>query len=103
LTWVPLTAPDITRADGFAPDIDRRRRLHLLLDAYGWQGSTQEVIQAVRERALQHARGLRQAAVDGYGPAVDLVAEGVAEDFERAAAAIDADGASLLAPGLSRS
>jgi len=96
LTWTPLTAHDIALGDGFPPDTDRPRRLRLLLDAYGWQGSTQAVIHAVRERALQHARVLRQAAADGHGPAVDLVAEGVADDFERAVTVLDAETPSLL-------
>ncbi|NAZ76293.1 phosphotransferase [Kineococcus sp. T13] len=97
LTWVPLTAHDTALADGFPAGADRARRLRLLLQAYGWRGSTAAVLQAVRERALQHAHGLRQAAADGYGPAVELVAEGVADDFERAVGVLDAETASLLA------
>ena len=84
LTWVPLTARDVAAADGFAVDTDRARRLGLLLDAYGWTGTVHEVLTAVRRRALEHASGLRAAARDGYGPAVRLVAEGVADAFERA-------------------
>ncbi|MEW9266609.1 aminoglycoside phosphotransferase family protein [Kineococcus endophyticus] len=96
LSWVPLTARDTALGDGFAPDTDRPRRLCLLLDAYGWEGSTADVLDAVRERALQHAAGLRTAAADGYGPAVALVAEGVADDFERAVAELDEQTAELL-------
>ncbi len=96
LMWVPLTAHDVARGDGFPADTDRPRRLRLLLEAYGWQGSTEEVLQAVRERALQHAAGLRHAAADGYGPAVELVAEGVADDFERAVSTLDAETPRLL-------
>jgi hypothetical protein len=69
----------------------------LLLAAYGWGGSTAEVVDAVRERALQHAAGLRRAAADGYGPAVDLVAEGLADAFDRAAVELDADRETYLA------
>lgn len=96
LSWVPLTARDTALGDGFAPGTDRPRRLRLLLDAYGWEGGTAEVLDAVRERALQHAEGLRAAAADGYGPAVDLVAEGVADDFERAVAELDEQTAQFL-------
>lgn len=99
LTWVPLTARDIAIGDGFPPSTDRPRRLHLLLDAYGWQGGTGTVIDAVRERALQHAHGLRQAAADGHGPAVALVAEGVADDFERAVVELDGQVPALLRAG----
>jgi aminoglycoside phosphotransferase (APT) family kinase protein len=90
LTWVPLTARDVAVADGFPPDLDRGGRLRLLLDAYGWTGTVEEVLTAVRGRAVAHAAGLRAAADNGYGPAVALVAEGVADAFERAVAELDA-------------
>lgn len=96
LTWVPLTARDVAAADGFPRDTDRGRRLGLLLDAYGWTGSVAEVLAAVRERATEHAAGLRAAARAGYGPAVDLVAEGVADAFDRAVSELDAAGPELL-------
>lgn len=106
LTWVPLTAPDIARGDGFPPvactAAERRRRLRLLLDAYDWDGTTAAVLTAVRQRALDHAGGLRAAAANGYPPAVALVAEGVADDFERAVEQLDVDAPQLLpadAPG----
>jgi len=97
LTWVPLTARDVAAADGFplpgGTDVasERSRRLRLLLDAYGWEGTLPEVLSAVRQRAAEHADGLRQAAADGYGPAVVLVAEGVADDYERAVVELDQD------------
>jgi aminoglycoside phosphotransferase (APT) family kinase protein len=90
LTWVPLTARNVAVADGFPPDLDRGRRLRLLLDAYGWTGTIEEVLTAVRRRTVAHAAGLRAAADNGYGPAVALVAEGVADAFERAVAELDA-------------
>lgn len=90
LTWVPLTARDVAAADGFPPDADRPRRLRMLLDAYGWTGTEAEVLAAVRARAAEHAQGLRAAAAAGYQPAVELVAEGVAEAFDRAVAELDA-------------
>lgn len=91
LSWVPLTAPDVAAGDGFAPDLDRSRRLRLLLTAYGWTGGIPEVVSAARARAIEHATGLRQAARDGWPPAVELVDEGVADDFDRAAAGITAE------------
>lgn len=96
LTWVPLTARDIAVGDGFPPDIDRAGRLRMLLDAYGWTGTVAQVLEAVKQRARGHARGLRDAAEDGYGPAVALVAEGVADDFDRAADELDAATDQLL-------
>jgi Phosphotransferase enzyme family len=96
LTWVPLTARDVAAADGFSPDVERPHRLRLLLDAYAWAGSRREVLAAVRQRALEHAAGLRAAADAGYGPAAALVAEGVADAFDRAVAELDASMEDLL-------
>jgi hypothetical protein len=99
LTWVPLTARDVAAADGFPPDVDRAGRLRLVLEAYEWTGTLGEVLAAVRLRAVEHATGLRRAAAAGYGPAAALVAEGVAEDFDRAAAELDASMGDLLHEG----
>ncbi|WP_432523084.1 hypothetical protein, partial [Kineococcus sp. SYSU DK006] len=89
LQRVPLTAAHVAAADGWPAGTDRRHRLRVLLEAYGWTGTTAQVLDAVRERAREHADGLRAAAADGWAPAVALVAEGVAEgvaDDEQAAA-----------------
>ncbi|WP_432489181.1 aminoglycoside phosphotransferase family protein [Kineococcus sp. SYSU DK018] len=100
LTWVPLTAHDVAAADGFTPEHDivehRGRRLHLLLEAYRWDGGVPAVLDAVRERALEHAEGLRAAAAGGYAPAIALLAEGVADDFERAIRQLATDTPHLL-------
>jgi hypothetical protein len=96
LTWVPLTSREVATADGFPPHDDRSRRLRLLLDAYGWSGTVREVLSAVRQRALEHGAGLRSAADAGYGPAAALVAEGVADAFDRAVAELDASMESLV-------
>jgi hypothetical protein len=97
LTWVPLTSRAVAVADGFSPDVDRSHRLRVLLDAYGWAGGIGEVLAAVRRRALEHAGGLRAAAAAGYGPAAALVAEGVADAFDRGVAELDASTEELLA------
>ena len=97
LSWVPLTARDVAAADGYPPNLDRPRRLRLILDAYGWTGSIADVLAAVRQRALDHAAGLRAAADSGYGPAAELAAEGVADAFDRAVAELDTSMPDLLA------
>jgi len=96
LTWVPLTAREVAVADGFPPDVDRAGRLRLLLEAYQWAGTVEEALAAVRLRALEHATGLRAAADTGYGPAAALVAEGVADAFDRAVTELDASMEELL-------
>lgn len=97
LTWVPLTARDVAIQDGFPSDLNRASRLRLLLEAYAWRGSVDDVLVAVRLRAIEHASGLRAAARAGYEPAVRLVAEGAAEAFDRAVVQLDADRTTLLA------
>jgi Phosphotransferase enzyme family len=96
LTWVPLTARDVAIADGFPSDVDRAGRLRMLLEAYQWAGTIEEALAAVRLRALEHATGLRAAADAGYRPAAALVAEGVADDFDRAVTELDASMEELL-------
>jgi len=96
LTWVPLTARAVAAADGFPPDGRRSHRLRLLLDAYRWEGGLSEVLAAVRQRALEHAAELRAAADAGYRPAAALVAEGVADAFDRAVAELDESMEDLL-------
>ncbi|HEY9378178.1 MAG TPA: phosphotransferase [Jiangellaceae bacterium] len=96
LTWVPLTARDVAVADGFPSDVNRAGRLRLLLEAYEWTGTVEEALAAVRLRALEHATGLRAAAGAGYGPAAALVAEGVAEAFDRSVTELDASMEELL-------
>jgi hypothetical protein len=57
LLWVPLTAPDAGQQSGSHDLSDRSRRLHLLLDAYGYD-SDRAAFGAVIVR-----RGRRQAGV----------------------------------------
>lgn len=97
LTWVPLTASEVATEDGFPPELDRPRRLRLLLDAYAWTGTVAEVLAAVRQRTIDHASGLRTAAQAGYQPAIRLVAEGVPDAFDRAVVELDTAWNELLA------
>jgi hypothetical protein len=62
----------------------------MLLDAYSWTGTLEQVLTAVRGRAVAHAADRRAAADNGSGPAVALLADGVADAFERALAEPDA-------------
>ena len=43
LTWVPLQTRDVVERTGFTAFDDRSRRLHLLLDAYGYDGDRSDV------------------------------------------------------------
>ncbi|MEU4243544.1 phosphotransferase [Actinoplanes sp. NPDC026619] len=60
LPWVPLSAPD-----GDADLPGRRRRLHLLLDAYGYDGDRHAFAEVVPQRARRQAGVIRRMAAAG--------------------------------------
>jgi hypothetical protein len=68
---------------GFPPSLDRRRRLHLVLDAYGYDGDRSAFAGAVIGRTTRHAEVIRQLAADGNPVFVAMLP--VAENFDRAA------------------
>lgn len=92
-SWVPLHARDVTVAGGFTRFAERPRRLRLLLDAYGYDGSTAELLDAVRARIADHVAELRRLAGSGDPP---LVRDGVAAELERALDELDRDRGDLL-------
>lgn len=62
LTWVPLLAPPFAAALGFSAGDQRSRRLHRLLDAYGYQGDRRQFAQDVTARAELQAAMIRRVA-----------------------------------------
>jgi hypothetical protein len=62
LTWVPLHARRVVEAQGFTAFDDRSRRLHLLLDAYGYNGDRTAFGAAVAARARLNADAIRRIA-----------------------------------------
>jgi hypothetical protein len=87
LLWVPLLAEGSAWPVAARPVEDRRRRLHLLLDAYGLDGDRQSFRSAVATRARINAELTRRLAAGG-DPAYRAIA-GQADDLDRTAAAID--------------
>jgi hypothetical protein len=65
LTWVPLLTAEISRAVGFIDEADRRRRLHLLLDAYGYDGERTAIRDAILGRVERNVAVIRQFADGG--------------------------------------
>ncbi|MFG3258699.1 phosphotransferase [Streptomyces sp. NPDC048172] len=88
LTWVPLQARGLAERTGFTAFEDRSRRLHLLLDSYGYEGDRTAFGTAVTARARMHADvvdRLAAAGEPGYtrpGP--------IAADLRRAADEVEA-------------
>jgi hypothetical protein len=88
LTWVPLASP----RDGTPlSDPDRRersRRLHLLLDAYGYDGDRSVFGAVVPQRARRQAGVIRQMA--GAGDPASIALMPIAELLERSAIDVEA-------------
>jgi hypothetical protein len=62
LWWVPLCPPSAVEPLGFHDFDGRSRRLHLLLDAYGYDGDRQGFGAVVVQRARRQAAAIRQMA-----------------------------------------
>src|SRR3989442_1589027 len=67
LTWVPLLTAGIAEPAGFGDAADRRRRFHLLLDAYGYTGDRTAIRDAIIGRVERNVAMIRQFA-DGGEP-----------------------------------
>ncbi|WP_328475229.1 aminoglycoside phosphotransferase family protein [Actinoplanes sp. NBC_00393] len=67
LTWVPLLTARIAEPAGFPDPADRSRRLHLLLDAYGYTGDRTAIREAMLGRVERNVAVIRQLA-DGGEP-----------------------------------
>jgi hypothetical protein len=88
LWWVPLCPPGAAEQLGF-PGVDGRcRRLHLLLDAYGYDADRQGFGAVIVQRARGQAAAIRRMA-DSEDPAATRVLF-VADYFEWAASDVEA-------------
>ena len=67
LTWVPLLTTRLAESVGFTDPTDRPRRLHLLLDAYGYAGDRTAIRDALIGRVERNVAMIRQLA-DGGQP-----------------------------------
>ena len=65
LTWVPLLTAEIARGAGFGDPAGRRRRFHLLLDAYGYAGDRTAIRDAITGRVERNVAMIRQFAGGG--------------------------------------
>ncbi len=94
-SWTPLHARDAAAEGGFTRFAERPHRLRMLLDAYGYGGSTVELLDAVRVRITDHVAELRRLAAAGDPPFARLVRDGAAAALERAVDELDRDRADL--------
>ena len=94
-SWVPLHARHVVRREGFTEFEARRNRLRVLLNAYGWNGTAAEIIDAVVARVEAHIEDVHRLATTDPLFA-RLVREGVIHDLTTALAELDTDKAALL-------
>jgi hypothetical protein len=80
--WVPLYSDAMCVAIGADPPPDRRERLLLLCESYGWH-SPALLLEAVRNRQREHYEGMKQLAETGDPIWVRLWDEGHAEGILR--------------------
>jgi hypothetical protein len=73
LWWVPLCPPNIAEGIGFHKTDDRSRRLHLFLDAYGYDGDRRAFGATVVQRARRQA-GVMRAMAPGAGALILSIA-----------------------------
>jgi Ser/Thr protein kinase RdoA (MazF antagonist) len=87
LMWVPLLAPGSAWPIASRPVEERYRRLHLLLDAYGYDDDRSALRAAVVTRARRNAEVTRRLA-DGGDPVFEAL-RNQAADLDRSAQQVD--------------
>ncbi|MFW3173085.1 phosphotransferase [Geodermatophilus sp. CPCC 206100] len=96
LMWVPLLAPGSAWPNADTPAGDPRRRLHALLDAYGFDGDRRAFGAVVATRARVNAEVVRRLA--GGGDPVFVALRRQADDLERSARRVEELPASFWSP-----
>jgi len=87
LMWVPLYAPSAGEQLGFHDLEDRSRRLHLLLDAYGYGSDRHAFGSVIVQRARRQASVIRGMADAGDRASIALVP--IAGHLERSASHVE--------------
>ncbi len=90
-SWVPLHSRAVVEAEGFRDFAARPTRLRLLLDAYGWTGPMDEVLDVVRERLASHISDIRGLAAGGDPLFQAMVDAGVVDGVAGAMRDLEAD------------
>lgn len=64
-SWTPLHAPEVVTREGFTSFSERRERLERFLSAYGWEGTTEEVLSRIDARLHRQTETMRATAAAG--------------------------------------
>lgn len=84
--WVPLHARKTAEEEGFTDFDARGRRLRVFLNAYGWEGTVDEILDIAINRASETARLIRELAAGGDPLYEEMVGNGQPDSLEQAAA-----------------
>jgi hypothetical protein len=87
-SWVPRYPPSAARRLGFHHPQDRSRRLHLLLDAYGYDGDRHAFGAVVVQRARLQASVIRRMA--RAGDPASIAPLPIADNLERSGSDVEA-------------
>lgn len=88
-SWVPLHARRVVRQEGFNHFSRRRGRLRDFLSEYGWDGTSDDVLDLVRGRITEQIHVLRDTADAGDPAYVRMLQLGRDRDLETALAELD--------------
>ncbi|WP_104165931.1 phosphotransferase [Cryobacterium sp. N22] len=88
-SWVPLHARQLVLDEGFTAFGERRARLETFLRAYGWAGTTNDVLELVRRRVQTQVNVIRSVAADGDKTYQRMLAHGVDRTLQAALGELD--------------
>lgn len=83
-SWVPLHARHIVLEEGFTAFNERRARLETFLRAYGWDGTTSDVLELVRQRVQTQLDTMRSVAANGDATYIRMLSYGVDRNLQTA-------------------
>jgi hypothetical protein len=83
-SWVPLHARRLVLEEGFRAFGERRDRLAIFLGAYGWDGTTNDVLELVRQRVQSQPDVISKVAANGDKTYQSMLAHGVDRNLQAA-------------------
>jgi hypothetical protein len=89
-SWTPLHDRELVAQEGFTAFSQRRERVERLLGAYGWTGTTDDILVRVATRLVTHLETMRMVARSGDETYRAMLDRGVDRHLEAALADLDA-------------
>ena len=89
-SWTPLHDRELAAQEGFTAFSQRRERVERLLGAYGWTGTTDDILARVATRLVTHLETMRTVARNGDETYRAMLDRGVDRHLEAALADLDA-------------